>query len=101
MVEFPVMGEEVIEAIHNTFVDNPDVEVDCYLFLNSLHSHPTLVYALGVRAEEQLREMNRCPKCGAPLQIQHYKEPHTEFVPTAYEEMTDIYCPNCDRSYRN
>lgn len=90
MENYPNMINEVLEAVHNTFVDYPEVEADCYVYL---------AHALtkgGYRAEESLTEMNRCAVCGCELMVQTYREPHTEFNPVVYETMHEVYCPVCD-----
>ena len=97
--QVPEMYSEVLEAIHNTFVDYPDVEADCYVFLSNLFLYAKLSTTMSAYAAQALTEMGRCSVCGAKLEVAHYKEPHTEFSPTIYENMTDVYCPNCDRSY--
>lgn len=38
-----------------------------------------------------------CIECGSKLKIYTYEEPHTELKPTAYETITEVYCPICDR----
>ena len=92
----PNMLPELLEAIHETFVDYPDVEVDCLLYLSSLRNNLSWVVELSDRASETLDKMGCCSECGEPLQAYHYKEPHTELDGCLMEDMVEVCCPNCD-----
>lgn len=89
--DYPLMLGEILEAIHNTYVDEPYVEIDCYLYLR----HALSDYYDRMRCVEKLESMNRCDECGSPLETSTYKELHTEVNPPAYEYLTDKYCPEC------
>ena len=92
-MNYPYMLSEVIEAVHLMYEDTPDVEADCYLYLENLSDSD--IKALKMAATIQLAEMNRCANCGTMLQTQTYKEYHSEV--DSYETLHEIYCPKCDR----
>ena len=93
---YPNMYPEILEAVHGYFEDYPEAEVDCLLYLSSLRDNWSRVAQLANEAEAKLEEMDRCPYCGEPMQIHHYKEPHPELDGCPMEDMTEPYCPNCD-----
>ena len=97
----PNMLPEILEAVHETFVDYPDVEVDCLLYLSSLKDSFSRVAKLSYNAGEVLDKMSRCFKCGEPLQTYHYKEPHTELDGCPMEDMVEVCCPNCDMPHQS
>lgn len=80
------MGEEILEAVHLAYEDNPDVEAACYVELGDACGW------LSHGAMERLRDMDRCPYCGEKLIYTTRFEYHDEGKP---EEVTDAYCPNC------
>lgn len=89
--EYPNMLGEVLDAIHEMYVDYPYIEADCYLYLR---------HALGneyarIRCCEKLTNMNRCPDCGHPLETYTYYETHYEVSPPAREQFTEKICPEC------
>lgn len=92
----PNMLSEIFEALHSAFVDYPDVEVDCLLYLSSLRNNLSQVIELSDKASETLDKMGRCSECGEPLQTYHYKELHTELDGCLMEDMVEVCCPNCD-----
>lgn len=92
----PNMLPEILEAVHETFTDYPDVEVDCLLYLSSLKDSLSRVAKLSNSAEAALDRMCRCIECGEPLQTYHYKESHTELDGCPMEDMVEVCCPNCD-----
>lgn len=96
----PNMLAEILEAVHETFVDYPDVEVDCLLYLSSLRNNLSQVIELSDRAGEALDKMRRCSECGEPLQTYHYKESHTELDGCLMEDMVEVCCPNCDMPHQ-
>ena len=61
--QVPEMYGEVLEAIHNTFVDYPDVEADCYVFLSNLFQYVKLSTTMSAYAAQALTEMGRCSVC--------------------------------------
>lgn len=93
---YPDMSSEVLEAVHLMYEDHPEVEVDCLLYLSGLMDDSRQVGQLSSCAANKLEEMGRCTNCGELLQVHHYKEPHPELDGCPMEEMTEVYCPNCD-----
>lgn len=93
---YPIMSPEVLEAIHTAYVDYPSVEVDCLLYLAGLAEHKMSVLDLSDQANRKLFDMGKCSKCGENLSVHHYKEPHPELDGCPMEDMTELYCPNCD-----
>lgn len=93
MNNIPNMVQEVIEAIHLQYEDNPDLETDCMLYLQEMVKYDE---ASSLAVWDWFNEHERCPICGTPLQYHTYKEPHTELGQGVYEEMREPYCPNCD-----
>lgn len=93
---YPNMYPEILEAIHIMYEDHIDVEVDCLLYLTELRDNWSRTAELSDEAFIKLQEMERCPYCGELMQIHHYKEPHPELDGCPMEDMTEIYCPNCD-----
>lgn len=91
---YPKMSSEVIEAIHNTFVDYPELEADCYLYLSVALCLSDVTGAQ--MARKALRDMDRCENCGEALSIYTYQEPHFELGDSVYKTMHEPYCPNCD-----
>lgn len=93
---YPNMYPEVLDAIHLMYEDHLDVEVDCLLYLTELRDNWSRTAELSNQAMKQLEEMGRCPYCGEPMQVYHYKEPHPELDGCPMENMSETYCPNCD-----
>lgn len=92
-MNYPNMLSEVIEAVHLMYEDTPDVEADCYLYLENLGVNDVKV--LKIAANQKLSDIGRCTECGTMLQTQTYKEYHSEV--DSYETLHEIYCPKCDR----
>ena len=90
---YPKMMNEVIEAIETHFDDQPDIIVDCMLFLMNSTARVEDVH----RIEQWFREHDRCECCGRKLEMMAYKEPHTECGPGVYETLYEPYCPVCDK----
>ena len=93
---YPNMWLEILEAVHLSYEDNPELEVDCLLYLTELRDNWTRTAELSNQAINKLEEMGRCPYCGEPMQINRYKEPHPELDGCPMEEIAEPYCPNCD-----
>ena len=93
---YPNMHPEVLDAIHLMYEDHPDVEVDCLLYLTELRDNWTRTAELSNQAFDKLEEMGRCPYCGELMQYHHYQEPHPELDECPMENMSELYCPNCD-----
>lgn len=96
MSNAPNMLPEVVEAIHLMFEDYPDIETDCMLYLKSIANDTGAI-------SDWFDEHQRCFTCGSALTTYAYKEPHFEFSPVEYEDMTETVCPVCglggDRYY--
>ena len=96
-VRAPNMESEVIEAIQEYFKTiEPEIVVDCLLYHACLPEREDLVRILSASARYKLENMNRCTQCGEELQVGHYREWHDEVDGGAFEEMSAMYCPNCD-----
>lgn len=93
MVNLPNMMPEVIEAIHLFHEDNPDVELDCMLFLKRLVADDPKMLSSVI---EWFEENSRCIKCGEELVTLHYHELHTELDERPFEKLIDSMCPDCD-----
>lgn len=96
LLSYPNMYPEILEAIHLMYEDNPDVEVDCLLYLTELRDRWVRVNELSTEASIKLSTMGRCKYCGELMQYHHHKEPHPELDGCPMEDITEIYCPNCD-----
>lgn len=81
---------EVVEAVHLQYEDDSAFEADCMVFLANCGAD----FGLKANAEDRLKEMGRCIHCGEMLQTYQHREWHPEVL--AYEEMYELYCPNCD-----
>lgn len=87
---FPNMSYEVLEAVEDKFKDDEEVLADCLVYLAHLEDKTAIEY----KAMDALQAMGRCPDCGGKYEVMYYKEYHPEV--DAYEDMADMYCPNCD-----
>lgn len=96
MSSHPNMQPEVLEAIHEYFKGNPEIEVDCLLYLSSLRDDWTRTAQLESASFRRLEEMGYCSKCGERKQVVTIREPHPELDGCPYENITEEYCPNCD-----
>ena len=92
----PNMTAEVLESIHLMFEDNPEVEVDCLLFLSKLDQNLDHVIALSTKAHNTLKDQNRCVNCGEKLETYFHKENHRGVDGDYVEEIGESFCPNCD-----
>lgn len=98
----PNMQPEVLEAIHEYFKDNPEIEVDCLLYLGSLRQGGWIKSAkLGSAALKKLEDMGYCSNCGERKQVVTIREPHPELDGCPYENVTLDVCPNCDLPHVN
>ena len=95
-MNYPNMSSEIYDAVHEYFADMPDVEADVYLYLASLAGDLNETCRLCTKARGWLSDMNRCDKCGTPLEVYHYQECHDELDEKPMEDMYEQYCPNCD-----
>lgn len=93
---YPNMYPEILDAIHYIFEDMPDVEIDCLLYLTELRDNWSRTAELSNKAIERLEDMGRCSYCGEEMSYHHYQEPHPELDGCPMENMSELYCPNCD-----
>ena len=93
---YPNMWPEILEAIHLQYEDHPELEVDCLLYLTELKNNWKRTVELSNQAIDEIVRLDRCPYCGEPMQVHHYKEPHPELDGCPMENMVERYCPNCD-----
>ena len=91
----PNMTSELLEAVHYWFEDNPEVEIDVLVFLANLGCDKLKLAMLSMRAEQELVNKDRCPRCGCPMEYETHREWHSEVE--GYEPVTERYCPQCDR----
>lgn len=92
---YPKMMSEVIEAIETHFCDEPDIMVDCMLYLKNV-----------VARDEDFLDICRwfaknglCEECGTKLITERHKEPHPEVGYGVYEVIAETYCPKCEGLY--
>lgn len=90
------MLSEILDAIHLMYEDDPQTEVDCYLYLSEFRDNFKRTVELSNMAANRIEDMGRCPNCGELMQIQHYREPHPELDGCPYEDLYELFCPNCD-----
>lgn len=95
-VSFPNMQGEVLEAIHLMYEDYPDVEADCYLYLESLDGSLDRQRAISIAGMRELAKMYRCEKCGHLLVENHCSEVHSELEGHPVEFIAELVCPVCD-----
>lgn len=83
---------EIISLITETFDDDEQLMIDVlkYLYETSEDDY------MKSQIVEVFNKHEYCITCGSKLETYTYIEPHTELNPTAYETMTDVYCPICD-----
>lgn len=92
MTRKPKMIYEVLEAIAEYFKDDPEIAVDCYLYLAS-----NLTDAREQdNARTAIEQMHRCPKCGLELVPYEWDEVHTELEGSPKEHFCNYLCPECD-----
>lgn len=91
---FPNMSIEVLEAVEEKFKNDEEILIDCLVYLAHLGDEITQVNGVEYKAMDALQRMERCPHCGTKYEVMYYKEYHPEV--DAYEDMADMYCPNCD-----
>lgn len=93
----PNMTPEIIEGVTRYYSSIfPMVGVDCLVHLANMDKDDRLYTALKNAAANELIGLGRCVKCGTLLHTQHYKEYHSELDGCPAEDMTTLYCPNCD-----
>lgn len=95
LAKAPIMISEVIEAVHLMYEDNPDVELDCMLFLQGLSGE---YGRIRTAVDQWFIDHNRCEICGSKLQSYTYQEPHPELDGNPVEILTDVLCPKCEWS---
>lgn len=90
------MLSEILDAIHLMYEDDPQTEVDCYLYLSNLKYNQLQIAELNIMALNKIEDMGRCPNCGEIIQTYHYRVPHPELDGCPYEDLYELTCPNCD-----
>ena len=66
---YPKMMSEVIEAIETHFCDEPDVMVDCMLYLMNASARVEDVH----RIEQWFDDNGRCHECGTKIRYEQVK----------------------------
>lgn len=87
------MSDEIVEAVHLMYEDDPQLEADCMLFLSKLRGHSRM----SGLASDRLVDMARCTECGATLSARHkivFDLARGEYYPDVY-----LYCPECGEVY--
>lgn len=92
MIRKPKMILEVLEAIEEYFKDDPEIAVDCLLYLSAY-----LDDADADKVRIALEQMSRCPKCGSELIAYEWDERHTELDDCPKEHFCEYLCPECDK----
>jgi len=92
MTRKPKMILETLEAIQEFFKDDPEIAVDCYLYLasNLMDAREQDV------ARTAIEQMGRCPKCGLELVPYEWDERHSELDDSPKEHFCNYLCPECD-----
>lgn len=94
MNKYPNMISEIFDAIHLMYEDDPEIEVDCYRCLVGMNTARMEEFAH--RAEEEIKERNRCIQCGRQLYPYVYRNQHKELDGNPKEFITELVCPYCD-----
>lgn len=92
MIRKPKMILEVLEAIEDYFDDDPEIAVDCLLYLSGYLEDKDGAS----RARYALEQMGRCKNCGTPLDVATWDVHHTELEGSPIERMSEVFCPECD-----
>ena len=93
----PNMMPEIVEAVHLFHEDNPDVELDCMMYLKHLVADDPRALSCVM---DWFKEHERCELCGAELKSYTYLEPHSELDGCPCERLSDVLCPECDVEWR-
>lgn len=91
----PNMMPEVVEAVHLMHEDNPDVELDCMLYLKRIVADDP---KMSSSVLDWFDEQERCNVCGERLATYTYNEPHPELDGHPHERLIATMCPKCDFS---
>lgn len=88
-------SREIIDTLCEDFKDDEQLVMDIlrYLYYTSTDDK------MKSQIVDIFDDYQYCLTCGSKLETYTYEEPHTELNPTAYEIMTDMFCPICD--YKN
>lgn len=89
------MMPEIVEAVHLFHEDNPDVELDCMLFLKRLVADDPKMLSSVI---EWFEENGRCDVCGSRLLHHTYRVEHSELngCSMPVETITETICPQCE-----
>lgn len=85
------MSSEIIEAIHLTYEDEPDIELSCYYYLYKKVANKILRRKL----ENILLDKDVCLNCGSILIPISYIENHYELENNRKEKIYQKICPYC------
>ena len=91
------MSDEIIEAVHLMYEDDPQLESDCMLFLSKLNGNSREFRRMGGLASDRLVDMGRCIECGSIIECQHkivFDLARGEYYPDVY-----LCCPECGEVY--
>lgn len=91
------MSDEIVEAVHLMYEDDPQLEADCMLFLSKLNGNSRAFRRMGGLASDRLVDMGRCTECGASLSVNHkivFDLTRGEYYPDV-----SLYCPECGEVY--
>lgn len=91
------MSDEIVEAVHLMYEDDPQLEADCMLFLSKMNGNSREFRRMGCLASDRLVDMVRCTECGASLSARHkivFDLARGEYYPDVY-----LYCPECGEVY--
>jgi len=90
-------ADDIIQAIHLMYKDEPTTEINCYRYLSRLDDsanvfHRLYAQTLMQNALDALNEMQICPICGERLSRQRVVDRYDEFGPI-YVDV--LYCTQC------
>lgn len=84
---------EIIDLICDLWNDDERLVMDALRYLY----YTTTDDNMKSQIVDIFNDYEYCLECGSKLETYTYEEAHTELNPIAYETMTDVYCPICDR----
>ena len=96
-MEYPNMGNEIIEAIQEYFKNDEEIQIDCLMCLMGLEIDKKLTNKISSMSFKRLQQMQVCPICGTKLESYSHKEIHDELEDKPIEYISELYCPNCDK----
>lgn len=86
--------DDIINAIHAMYEDEPRTEINCYRYLARIDGKNGKIYASAASkaAYDKLVEMQTCPVCGEILSRQRVLDHADEFGNVYVDVFT---CPQC------